>query len=285
MEIVESSIGEILTRACGYLRTVCSHSAQPYRGCALGNSLCGAGCYVQHNMYVTRGRAWGSFLEVRTGAADSYRRSAARERRWARANRGAFAVYVSSSTEPFQPIEPRLGVTRRLLEAMRDDPPDALVLQTHSHRVTEYLELYRELAARCALRVHVSIETDREEFPGLAPHASRVAQRFEAAEKLKAAGITTWITVSPLLPIADPERFFARVHAAADAVVVDHFIGGDGSSNGSRTQRTQLPAAIAALDPEALTLDYRDRMVAVAARHLPGRVGVGCDGFAGRFLR
>jgi hypothetical protein len=41
---------------------------------------------------------------------------------------------------------------------------------------------------------------------------------------------------------------------------------------------------MAAVDPESVTLDYRDRMVAVARRFLPGRVGVGSDGFAGRFL-
>jgi hypothetical protein len=51
------------------------------------------------------------------------------------------------------------------------------------------------------------------------------------------------VTVSPLLPIADPERFFARLAGLADAVVIDHFIGGDGTPDGSRTLRTGLPAA------------------------------------------
>mgnify|MGYP006147248219 CR=1 FL=1 len=48
--------------------TVASHSLQPYRGCALGNSLCGVGCYVRHSWYTTRGRKWGSFVEARTNA-------------------------------------------------------------------------------------------------------------------------------------------------------------------------------------------------------------------------
>src|SRR6185369_6156772 len=52
----------ILTRTTGFLRTVSSHSAQPYRGCTLGRSLCGVGCYVQHNRYLTRGQPWGEFL-------------------------------------------------------------------------------------------------------------------------------------------------------------------------------------------------------------------------------
>jgi len=65
----EATVRSILTRTTGYLRTVTSHSLQPYRGCSYGNALCGVGCYVRHNGWVTRGEAWGSFLEARTNAA------------------------------------------------------------------------------------------------------------------------------------------------------------------------------------------------------------------------
>jgi hypothetical protein len=169
---------------------------------------------------------------------------------------------------------------------MRDRPPDGLIVQTHSPRVVDAVDVLAALTSLCDLRVHVSIETDRDRLPGLPPPASPVARRFEAARVLRAAGLRVVITVSPLLPIADPERFFAEVAASADAVVLDHFLGGDGSPNasGARTLRTGLPAAMAAVDPESVTIDYRDRMVAVARRFLPGRVGVGSDGFGGRFL-
>jgi hypothetical protein len=70
----------------------------------------------------------------------------------------------------------------------------------------------------------------------------------------------------------------------ADAVAIDHFIGGDGSPSGSRTRRTQLPQAMAAVDPRSVTLEYRDEIVAIAWRYFPGRVGVNIDGFAGRMM-
>ena len=92
------------------------------------------------------------------------------------------------------------------------------------------------------------------------------------------------ITVAPLLPIADPQSFFARISRCADAVVIDHYIGGDGTSDGARTARTPLPEAMAAVDPASLDLAYRDAMVAAAIERMPGRVGVGIDGFAGRLL-
>jgi DNA repair photolyase len=286
VEITHTQVKNILTRTSGYLKTVTSHSLQPYRGCTLGRSLCGVGCYVRHNRWLTKGREWGSFLEVRDNAAEAYRAGYERERRWARRaqGRGEFSIFLSSSTEPFLPQERRFRITRQVLEAMLELPPDALILQSHSHGVADYLELYRELSRRCRLRVHVSIETDREGLPGLPPPGSPVERRFEAARTLKEAGVETVITVSPLLPIRDPEAFFRRCSECADAVVLDHFVGGDGSPDGRRTRATPLPQAIAAVEPEAESLAYRDRMVDIAHRHLPGRVGVSIDGFAGRYL-
>ena len=283
MKLGEARPRSILTRTSGYLSGVTSHSLQPYRGCSYGRSLCGVYCYVQHNRWLTRGAAWGSFLEARPEAATLYRAEAPRERRWARRRTGEFSVFLSSSTDPFVPQERRLGVTRRVLEAMCDEPPDTLVVQTHSHRVTDALEALARLAGVCALRVHLTIESDRERLPGLPPPASPLAARFEAARRLRAAGLRVVVTVSPLLPIADPEAFFARIAEVADACVVDHFIGGDGSRDGSRTARTALPAAMEALAPGSTQLDARQRAIETARRHLPGRVGIGPAGFAGRF--
>ncbi len=284
MEITHTSVGNILTRSSGFLRTVCSHSLQPYRGCPLGSSLCGQGCYVRHSPWVTRGRPWGSFLEVRDQAAESYLATVARERVWARRARGSFAIFMASATEPFPAAERRFGVSRRVLEAMFEQPPDLLIVQTHSAEVVRQQAILRRLQALCQLRVHLSIETDRERLPGLPPPASPIRARFAAAEELRRHGLEVVITVSPLLPIADPPAFFARIAGCASAVVLDHYIGGDGTPDGRRTLATPLPAAMAALEPDSVQLAYRDRMVEVAARFLPGRVGVHVDGFAGRYL-
>lgn len=283
MHLTQIEIGRILTRTSGFLHDVCSHSLQPYRGCALGSSLCGVGCYVQHNVHVTRGEKWGSFVEARTNAATAYRTEYESERRWARARRGKFSIFLSSSTEPFQPLEKKHRVTRSVLEAMAELPPDELILQTHSHHVTDYLDLYPTLAMRMALRVHISIESDRDTLPGLPRPASSVVQRMEAARQLRNGGIFVVATVAPLLPIEAPEQFFARLAEVADAVVIDHFIEGDGSPDGRRTLRTALPVAIAGVEPGAISLEYRDRVLAIAARHFPGRAGVNIAGFAGKW--
>ncbi len=110
-----------------------------------------------------------------------------------------------------------------------------------------------------------------------------MARRFEAAATLSQAGFRVVITVSPLLPIARPEAFFERIASTADAVVIDHFILGDGTPTGGKTTRTALPAAMAAVDPASTSLGYRDRRVVRARAIMPGRVGVSAAGFAGRF--
>jgi DNA repair photolyase len=281
--VSEVRVGQVLTRASGFLRSVATHSLQPYRGCTFGSSLCGVGCYVRQSPWVTRGREWGSFLEVRTNAAEAYRASCDRERAWARRRGERFAIFLSSATDPFLPQESRYGVTRSVLAAMLDEPPDELILQTHSDRVVTAREVCAELARRCELRVHISIESDRDRLPGLPPPAASVDARLAAARLLRDHGLKVVVTVAPLHPIADPERFFARIAAVADAVVIDHFILGDGSRDGMRTRRTRLPDAMAALDPSSLALDYRDRMVECARTVMPGRVGVSAAGFAGVF--
>ena len=284
MQITPVQIKNVLTRTTGFLKTVCSHSLQPYRGCSFGRALCGVGCYVQHNGWLTGGRQWGSFLEPRTNAADAYRAAYDRERAWAQRRRGGFTVFMSSSTDPFVPQEDRYRVTRSVLEAMLERPPDELILQTHTHRVTIYEDLYPELNRRCRLRIHLSIESDLDRLPGLPPPASSVEARLKAAARLKEKKLSVIITVAPLLPMADPEAFFRRVGEAADGVVIDHFIQGDGSANGSRTLKTGLPAAMEEVLAGASELEYREEVVRVAQRVMPGRVGVNIDGFAGRFL-
>jgi hypothetical protein len=106
---------------------------------------------------------------------------------------------------------------------------------------------------------------------------------LEACARLREAGIRTVVTVAPLLPIDEPERFFGRVAEVADAVVLDHFVGGDGTPTGHRTHRTALPSAMAVVEPRSVEAGYLDEMAAVARRVMPGRVGIGQDGFAARY--
>lgn len=284
LKLEEVSVKTILTRTSGYLDVVSTHSLQPYRGCSYGRALCGVGCYVQYNPFITRGRPWGSFLEVRTNAAERYLRHVQRERAWAHGRNRRFSIFMSSSTDPFVPQERTYGITAGLLQAMMVQPPDELVMQTHSATVSDHVGPLRLLSENCRLRVHLSIEGDRDRLPGLPAPASSVASRMEAAARLKEAGIFTVITVAPLFPLKDPAAFFARCGEVSDALVLDHFVGGDGTTTGSRTRQTRLPPAMEHVLPGSSRPAYGQQALRWARSHYPGPVGVGPEGFAGRYV-
>ena len=225
MLLSQINIAQILTRSSGFLHDVCSHSLQPYRGCALGCSLCGVGCYVRHNIYVTRGEPWGSFVEARTNAAEAYREQYEREKTWARKARGAFGIFLSSSTEPFQPAEQKYRVTRSVLETMLELPPDFLILQTHSHHVADYVDLYPRLLRATKLRVHLSIESDRDDLPGLPRSASPVTKRMDAAATLKAARANLKTNDAVRVPRFDKPGRIVRIDHRRNMAVVSLGLG------------------------------------------------------------
>ncbi len=274
----------LLTRASGYLKEVCSHSLNPYSGCGYGLSSCGEGCYVRFNHWLTRGREWGKFVDVKVNASDLYLQSAQRGKNWAHQRSIPFTIFMSSATDPWQPAEKKYRVTRAVLQAMTICPPDTLILQTHSASILDDQELLLELSRLCSLRIHISIEGDRNRLPGLPPPPCSIEKRISALEQLSAQGLKTVACLSPLYPLENPQRFFERLkNAGASAVIIDHFIEGDGTAEGSRTLKTRLPFAMSQVREDSVHLPYRNHIVNIARNYLP--VGVSAQGFAGHYTQ
>ena len=137
---------------------------------------------------------------------------------------------------------------------MLTHPPDELILQTHATAMRDDLPLVAKLSQQCRLRVHVSIEGDTEHLPGLQPPPATVAGRIELLRQLSSSGIFTVACLSPLYPMQHPAAFFERLAGAGvNAVVIDHFIEGDGTREGSRTWKTDLPRSMEAVDTASKT--------------------------------
>jgi DNA repair photolyase len=282
MKVEETHCKSILTRTSGYLKAVSSHSLNPYAGCGFGRSACGEACYVRFNQWLMRGREWGRFVDVKINAAEIYLQTVNKEKKWARKDGGSFSVFFSSSTDPWQPIERKYRVTRQLLEAMHEVSPDRLILQTHSARLLDDLESIQTLSRICDLRVHISIEGDRDRLDGLPPPPCSLEERLDALKKLVDLKIPAVACLSPLYPMIAPDAFFSRLsQIGITAVVIDHFIHGDGTKEGSRTLKTKLPQAMAAAEPDSVHLDYRDAIARIAEKYLP--VGISSSGFAGHY--
>jgi DNA repair photolyase len=272
----------LLTRSSGYLKRVCSHSLNPYSGCGFGLSSCGEGCYVRFNHWLTQGREWGKFVDVKINAGELYIRSAEKEKSWAHKRSIPFTIFMSSSTDPWQPAEKKYRVTRTVLKSMTSYPPDALILQTHSASILDDQGILLELSRLCPLKVHISIEGDHNRLPGLPPPPCSVEQRISALEQLSGQGLKTVACLSPLYPLKNPQHFFERLkNAGASAVIIDHFIEGDGTTEGSRTFKTRLPSAMSKVQKDSIHLSYRDHIATIARAYLP--VGISAQGFAGHY--
>jgi DNA repair photolyase len=115
-------------------------------------------------------------------------------------------LVLSGVTDPYQPVEKRLGLTRRVLEVLaRFRNPVAVI--TKNHLVTRDADLLAELAAVNAAMVYFSITTlDEELRPRLEPRTSSPRRRLEAMERLAARGIPTGVMMAPIIPgLTEPE--------------------------------------------------------------------------------
>jgi DNA repair photolyase len=236
----------VLNATGGFLGEGFTHTINLYRGCALGNSLCGLYCYAQWNPYHTEGRAWGQFLDVKSGVVEAYRSQYDRLKRPAKGAPKPLRIFMSSVTEPYPPQERTARRTRSLLEEMRVRPPDLLVIQTHTPLVADDLPVLLALHQRCRLQINITVETDKTDMPeGFPRHAYSPDSRIQALRALREAGLHTIGTVSPLLPLDDPWLFARDLEKACDRVILDHYLLGDGSPDGQRTEWTDLPRLLA----------------------------------------
>lgn len=271
----------ILTATGGFLGGAFTHTINIAEGCPYAESACGEFCYARHNHWVTKGRRWGLYGFKKNGA-EPYRRQYDAIKRPRRGSPRALRIFMCSSTDPYPPQEVGRRLTRTLLEEMRERPPDVLVLQTRGPRVTDDLELIAGLSARFELWVSVTVETDMERLPDPFPnHATPIRKRLAALKAFRERGVPTQATVSPLLPLADPERFAGELGSVCDRVILDHYLLGDGSPGGLRTKRTEFPAALTAAGyDEWNRLEKFWEVKAVFEQVLgPDRVLVSAEGF------
>ena len=129
-------------------------------------------------------------------------------------------------TDPYQPVEGRLGITRRCLEVFAEfRNPVAIV--TKSGLVTRDLDLLGELAQHDAAAVYVSITTlERELQRVLEPRAATPERRLASVRALARAGIPVGVLVAPVIPgLTDHEvPAIVSASAAAGASFVRHIM-------------------------------------------------------------
>ncbi len=125
-------------------------------------------------------------------------------------------VALSGNTDPYQPLERRLQITRNCLKTfLKHRNPVAII--TKNHLVTRDGDILEELARLNLVRVTLSITTMHPELVGvMEPRTSRPVRRLKALEELSKRGIPVAVNVAPVVPGLTDEEMPAILKAAAD---------------------------------------------------------------------
>ncbi|MBV7506493.1 radical SAM protein [Bacillus sp. sid0103] len=232
IEIKEILAKKIFTKAKGYLDVGFTHSLNPYSGCAFSCRY----CYVRE-MPIQRFKQipWGEWLDIKTNAAENYRN----EMNKLRKKNQSVNIFMSSATDPYQPIERKANITRGILEEMIENPPDFLQIQTRGPLITRDIDLLVKLKEKCEVLVSMTIETDRDDRRQIfAPYAPGIKLRLKALKEVHDAGISTQASISPVLPFT-PE-FPKVLEGFVDHIWIDTLSIGDGAM-GKRSERLGMP--------------------------------------------
>jgi DNA repair photolyase len=188
-------------------------SINPYRGCEHGCVYCYARPYHEY-LGLSAGLDFETKIFVKEDAPRLLRKELS-SRRWKPQVLG-----LSGVTDPYQPIERHLLLTRRCLEVLAEfRNPVAIV--TKNHLVTRDADLLLRLAEHNAAAVCMSVTTLDAELAGrLEPRATRPHGRLEAIRKLSAAGVPVTVLVAPVIPGLTDHELPAILRAAREAGAV-----------------------------------------------------------------
>ena len=223
-------------------------SINPYRGCSHGCIYCYSRPTHEY-LGLSAGLDFESKVLVKEDAPGLLRRQLASQR-WE-----PKVLSMSGVTDPYQPVEKKLGITRGCLEVLAAFR-NPVVVVTKNHLVTRDSDLLSELARYDAAAVAVSLTTlDDDLRRVMEPRTSRPVRRLAAIRKLSEAGVPVGVMTAPVIPGLNDHELPNLLSAAADAGAT--FAG---------YVPLRLPGAVAPLFEDWLERHFPDRKEKVLNR-------------------
>src|SRR5881296_1784303 len=168
-------------------------SLNPYRGCEHGCIYCYARPTHEY-LGFSAGLDFESKIIVKTNAPELLR-AELESPRW-----HPQTLVMSGVTDPYQPIERKLRITRRCLEVLAQFRNPVAII-TKNRLVTRDVDILSELAACNAVAVNISVTSlDANLQRVLEPRTSSPQARLDAIRQLRSAGIPTGVMVAPIIP-------------------------------------------------------------------------------------
>ena len=269
---------EVLTRATGFMDGY-DFTLNPYSGCSFGCAY----CYAAFFSHTAQARdSWGRWVVVKDNAASllAKRKSGALDGK---------LIYMSSVTDPYQPIEREVKLTRHILEIIAERHRPKLVVQTRNPDVVRDCDLFRRIEENGGrVQVNMTITTDDEEVRRtFEPFCPSNAVRIRAIGEVQAAGVDTCITLTPLLWVRAPYAFADDLmNTGVQKFIAQpfHFHRGKFVAS-TRDDALDLMAQKLGADRQSFRSEYLDhyqRVFQVLDATLPD-LGEGKDGFSPPF--
>lgn len=188
----------LLNKATGFIDYY-DFTLNPYRGCQYGCSYCYAAAFSPNSQMR---KNWGNWVIIKQNAAEILERELIN---WYDKNpQRPPIIYMSTVTDPYQPIESKEKLTRCLLEILVKYQP-ILVIQTRSPMITRDIDILQKFQK---LRINMSIPTGSEQVrKDFEPRAPSIPARLRAIGTLRHSipyqnnhDIRFSVTITPLLP-------------------------------------------------------------------------------------
>jgi DNA repair photolyase len=242
-------------------------SINPYRGCEHGCIY----CYARPS-HAYLGLSPGQDFESRLLAKPDAAKLLASELR--RPGYHCRPIAMGTNTDPYQPVERRLEITRSILEVLSEHHHPVTIV-TKSALVLRDLDILGPMAERRLARVAISVTTlDRTLARRMEPRAATPSRRLEAIRLLNEAGVPCGVMTAPMIPGLNDAELEAILEAAAEA-----------GAPSAAYILVRLPLEVAELFQKWLESHYPDRASRVLSLIRQCREGRVSDATFGQRMR
>jgi len=187
------------------------YAINPYTGCEHACPYCYARFMSKYTGHEKE--EWGSYVDVKINAVEVLEKELKQKKKG--------TVYLSSVTDPYQPLEEKYKLTRGILEKLQKAKFPTSV-QTKSVLALRDIDLFKKFNS---IEVGYTITClGDEDSANFEPLASPSNQRFQALEELKKAGISTYIFFGPILPLISDKNLPELFQKFADLEVKYVFV-------------------------------------------------------------
>jgi len=211
-EIGKMQVREIKCKSLLNRSALADYCINPYVGCQHACRYCYAESYTRR--FTDHREPWGEFVDVKTNAPTILAKEVERKPKG--------TIFVSSLTDPYQPIERKYEITRQLLEILLQHQ-FSIAIQTKSTLVLRDLDLVKKFQNA---EVGFTITTLNDEIRRIfEPASSPVEEKLEAIRQLKQNRVKVYVFFGPLLPgISDQnlEEYLRQIaETKVDYIYVD----------------------------------------------------------------